>query len=192
MSSRLQQGDAGQGERTPKGGASAAVAHITDARRAASLPLERQLEEVQELLDRGLPTTAEARLRQLIAQARREPVVLARARCLHSVALQALGRNHDALEAVEMYEPADSGRGLDAETFAGVRIQLGLSYNSTGDPPKAIALLQAELRAATEQGGSDARTGNIYTALARVYRSISEYSIARDHNNKRSEEHTSE
>jgi DNA-binding NtrC family response regulator/tetratricopeptide (TPR) repeat protein len=163
---------------------SSTVTHITDARRAASLPLEQQLAETQELLDRGLPSTAEARLRQLISQARREPDLLARARYLHSTALQALGRNRDALEAVEMYEPTDSGAGLDVETLASVRIQLGLGYNYTGDPPKAIALLQAELRAATEQNGSDARMGNIYTALARVYRSISEYSIARDHNNK--------
>ncbi|HEX8190144.1 MAG TPA: tetratricopeptide repeat protein, partial [Pyrinomonadaceae bacterium] len=184
MTSRLHQGDAGQGERAPKGGGSHPVSHITDARRAASLPLERQLEETQELLDRGLPSTAEARLRQLISQARRDPAVLARARHLHSTALQALGRNRDALEAVEVYGPADSGKGLDAETFANVRVQLGLAYNYTGDAPKAIALLQAELRAATEQNGSDARMGNIYTALARVYRSISEYSIARDHNHK--------
>jgi hydrogenase-4 transcriptional activator len=184
MNSRLHQGDAEQGERSSKSGGSSTVSHITDARRTASLPLEKQLEEIQELLDRGLPSTAETRLRQLIAQARRDPGVLARARYLHSTSLQALGRNRDALDAVEMYEPTDSGKGLDAETFASVRIQLGLSYNYTGDPPKAIALLQAELRAATEQNGSDARTGNIYTALARVYRSISEYSIARDHNNK--------
>jgi hydrogenase-4 transcriptional activator len=184
MTSRLHQGDAEQGARPSKDVGVSAVAHISEARRAAALPLERQLEETQELLDRGLPSTAEARLRQLIAQARRDPSVLARSRYLHSTALQALGRNRDALEAVEMYEPVDSGKGLDAETFASVRIQLGLSYNYAGDPPKAIALLQAELRASTEQGGSDARTGNIYTALARVYRSISEYSIARDHNNK--------
>src|SRR3954469_22542436 len=109
MTTRLHQGDAEQGERTPKGGGSPAVTHITDARRAASLPLERQLEETQELLDRGLPSKAEERLRQLIAHARREPGVRARARPLHSTALQALGRNRDALEAVEMYEPADSG-----------------------------------------------------------------------------------
>ncbi|HEX8353377.1 MAG TPA: sigma 54-interacting transcriptional regulator [Pyrinomonadaceae bacterium] len=159
------------------------VVHITDARRA-SLPLESQLEETRELLDRGLPSTAESRLRQIISHARRDAPLLARARYLHSISLQALGRNRDALEAVEMYEQADSGRGLDAETFANVRVQLGLSYNYAGDHPKAIALLQAELRSTTEQGGTDARTGNVYTALARVYRSINEYSIARDHNNK--------
>ncbi len=180
MNSRLHQGDAEQGERASKGG----VVRLSDARRAAPASLEQQLEESRELLDRGLPSTAEARLRQIISQARREPSVLARARYLLSTALQAIGRYRDALEAVEMYEPADSGHGLDAETFASVRVQLGLSYNYTGDHPKAIALLQGELRSVTEHGGSDARAGNVYTALARVYRSINEYSIARDHNNK--------
>ena len=185
MNTRLHKGDGEGDERTPaKGATPSAVVHISDSRRAAGLPLERQLEETQELLDRGLPSKAEARLRQVISQAQRDPALLARARFLHSVALQALGRNRDALEAVEMYEPADSGAGLDPETFASVRIQLGLSYNYVGDQPKAIALLQAELRAATEGGGSDLRTGNVYTSLARVYRSINEYQIARDHNNK--------
>ncbi|HEX8118604.1 MAG TPA: tetratricopeptide repeat protein, partial [Pyrinomonadaceae bacterium] len=184
MTSRLHQGDAEPGGRRPRGGSSAAVTHITDARRAAALPLERQLAETQELLDRGLPSTAEAKLRQLISQAKREPFILARARYLHSTALQAIGRNRDALEAVEMYEQPEADEGLDAETFAGVRVQLALSYNYTGDAPKAIAILQAELRAATEQNGSDARLGNIYNAKARVYRHISEYSIARDHSNK--------
>src|SRR5215204_112004 len=186
MTSRLQQGDAERGERASKDVQPSTVVQIADARRAsgASLPLERQLEETRELLDRGLPSTAESRLRHLISHARRDADLLARARYLHSIALQALGRNRDALDAVEMYEAADSERGLDAETFANVRVQLGLSYNYTGDHPKAIALLQAELRATTEQNGSDARTGNVYTALARVYRSINEYSIARDHNNK--------
>jgi DNA-binding NtrC family response regulator/tetratricopeptide (TPR) repeat protein len=184
MTSRLHQRDAEHGERASKAADSSPVAHISDARRAASAPLDRQLEETQELLDRGLPSTAEARLRQIISHAKRDPVVLARARYLHSTALQALGRNRDALEVVQMYEHAESGRGIDAETFAAVRVQLGLSYNYAGDHPKAIALLQSELRGATEQGGSDAQTGNVYTALARVYRSINEYSIARDHNNK--------
>jgi DNA-binding NtrC family response regulator/tetratricopeptide (TPR) repeat protein len=183
MTSRLHQGDAEQGVRSSGGAQPPPVVRIADARRA-SLPLEGQLEETRELLDRGLPSSAEARLRQIVSQARRDPALLARARYLHSVALQALGRNRDALGAVETYEAADSGRGLDAETFANVRVQLGLSYNYTGDHPKAIALLQAELRSTTEQGGTDARTGNVYTALARVYRSINEYSIARDHNNK--------
>ncbi|HEX8556938.1 MAG TPA: sigma 54-interacting transcriptional regulator [Pyrinomonadaceae bacterium] len=184
MSSRLHQGDAERGERSPGRASQTPVVQLAAGRRGAAPALEAQLEETRGLLDRGLPSTAEQRLRQIIPQARRDPALLARARYLHSIALQALGRSRDALEAVEMYEAADSGAGVDPETFASVRVQLGLSYNYTGDHPKAIALLQSELRSATEQGGPDARTGNVYTALARVYRSISEYSIARDHNNK--------
>ena len=53
MTTRLHQGDAEQGERTPKGGGSSPVTHITDGRRAASLPFEQQLEEAQGLLEIG-------------------------------------------------------------------------------------------------------------------------------------------
>ncbi|HEX3557806.1 MAG TPA: sigma 54-interacting transcriptional regulator [Pyrinomonadaceae bacterium] len=184
----MQKGDAQPGERPTKSGPSSVV-HIGDARRSAgvraiSTSLDQQLEETRELLDRGLPTEAEKRLRQIIAAARRDPAVLARARCLLSVTLEIKGRYGDSLEAVQMYEAADSQGALDAEVYAGLRVQLGLAYNYAGDHPKAIAILNAELRAATERGVTDARLGETYAALARVYRSINEYSIARDHSNK--------
>jgi DNA-binding NtrC family response regulator/tetratricopeptide (TPR) repeat protein len=191
MISRLHKGDADQGERTSEQTGSHQVIPIGEARRAAAgrgvsfpAPLEQQLEEVQEHLDRGLPSAAESRLRQIITQARRDPSVLARARRLHSVTLEVVGRYRDSLEAVRVYESPESGKSLDAETFVSVRVQLAMAYNYMGDHPKAIALLQSELRAVTERGGSDELLGNIYTSLARVYRSINEYSIARDHNNK--------
>jgi hydrogenase-4 transcriptional activator len=186
MTSRLQKGDGESGERPARAGSSSVV-QIGDARRgsrAHGAPLEQQLEETRELLDRGLPSAAESRLRQIIAAARREPVVLARARRLLSSTLEIKGRYGDSLEAVLMYEPADSQGPLDAETYASVRVQLGLAYNYTGDHPKAIAVLNSELRAATERGGTDVQLGDIYAALARVYRSINEYSIARDHSEK--------
>jgi hydrogenase-4 transcriptional activator len=185
MTSGLQKGDGGSGERPAK--SVSPVVHIGDVRRGArvsSAPLQEQLEETRELLDRGLPTAAESRLRQIISAARREPVVLAQARRLLSSTLEIKGRYGDSLEAVQMYEPADSQDSLDDETHASVRVQLGLAYNYTGDHPKAIAVLNAELRAATERDGTDAQLGDTYAALARVYRSINEYSIARDHSNK--------
>jgi hydrogenase-4 transcriptional activator len=190
MISRPHKGDAERGERTPEQARSSHVVAIGDARRASgravsyTAPLEQQLEETQELLDRGLPSAAEARLRQIISIAKRDPTVLARARRLHSVTLEALGRFRDSLESVQAYESADSGASLDPETFSCVRVQLAMAHNYMGDHPKAIALLQSELRSATERGGSDELLGNVYTSLARVYRSINEYSIARDHNNK--------
>ena len=189
MISRSQKGNAEAGERAP-GGAGSRVVRIDSGGRAgrggSSPPasLDQQLEETRELLDRGLPTAAEARLRQIIAAARRDPAVLARARRLLSVTLGMLGHYGDSLEAVQMYESADPAGALDAEAATGMRVQLGLAYNYMGDHPKAIAILNAELRTASERGGSDAQLGDIYAALARVYRSINEYSIARDHSNK--------
>ena len=107
MISRLHKGDAENGERTSEQTGSSQVIPIGDARRAAAgrgvsypAPLEKQLEEVQEYLDRGLPSAADTRLRQIISHAKRDPNVLARARRLHSITLEALGRFHDSLEAV--------------------------------------------------------------------------------------------
>src|SRR3954465_13250462 len=123
MISRLHKGDADRGERTPEQTASSQVIPIGDARRAAAgrgvsfpAPLEQQLEEVQELLDRGLPSAAETRLRQIITHAKRDHAILARARRLHSITLEALGRFRDSLEAVRVYEAPESGKSLDSET----------------------------------------------------------------------------
>ena len=60
-----------------------------------------------------------------------------------------------------------------------LRVQIGLGYNYNGDHPKAIAMLKSTLRDYAENGGVN--LGHIYAALARTYRSISEYPIARDY-----------
>ncbi|MGH9902247.1 MAG: tetratricopeptide repeat protein, partial [Pyrinomonadaceae bacterium] len=113
----------------------------------------------------------------------RDASLVAQARCLLSSALEMRGRYRESLEAVEPYETPESRAGLDAEAAACLRVQIGLAYNYTGDHPKAIALLNAALQHETAEGNSDARLGAIYAALSRVYRSITEYTIARDHAN---------
>ncbi|HZB43988.1 MAG TPA: tetratricopeptide repeat protein, partial [Pyrinomonadaceae bacterium] len=166
--------------------AESSVVNLSDARRAAEgrasvsrAILERDLEESREMLDRGLSGAAEARLRHAVSSARGDRNLQARARCLLSVALEMQGRYTDALEAVKQYESPEARARLDPEVASGLRVQVGLAYNYTGDQPKAIALLNAGLREA-EEDGSDVRRGEVYAALARVYRHISEYSIARD------------
>src|SRR5688500_15077065 len=179
MGSRLQQGEAESGERPRDAAGSRAVVNLSDARRSSggrpavltADDLYRELEETRELLDRGLPSAAEARLRHVVSAARREPKLRALARRTLSQTLEVLGRYRDSLEAVEEYESAEARGGLDAETLSSVRVQVGIAHNYLGDHPKAIALLNAELRDATE-AASDARLGEIYAALARVYRSI--------------------
>ncbi len=169
------------------------VVHISDARRAAtnraaassSGELNTELEETRELLDRGLPSAAESRLRQIINNSRRDPRLLARARCTLALALEVMGRYDESLAAVLMYEAPDARTQLDAETLSALHVQIGLAYNYSGNHPKAIALLNAELRERTEHGGGgDVQLGAIYAALARVYRALNEHSIARDHINK--------
>jgi len=196
MTSRSQKGDAPHGVRPGDTNAGPSVVNLSDARRAVSgrqpatpADLARELDDARELLDRGLPSAAEIRLRHLVGAARRDPVLLALARRTLSETLGYLGRYHESLSAVQMYEAAEARRGLDAEIYAAVRVQLGLAYNYSGDHPKAIAILNAELRDASEREGADNLLGDIYAALARVYRSINEYSISRDHSNKALEYH---
>ncbi|HEX4900553.1 MAG TPA: tetratricopeptide repeat protein, partial [Pyrinomonadaceae bacterium] len=142
--------------------------------------LIEELDEVRSLLDQGLSTEARTRLTSLISAARNNPTVLALARCALSAALEMQGRYRESLTAVAMYETPESQAKLDPETVCSLRVQIGLAHNYNGDHPKAISILKAALREFSE-GGSEARLGPIYGALARVYRTISEYPIARDY-----------
>ncbi|HEY0077839.1 MAG TPA: sigma 54-interacting transcriptional regulator [Pyrinomonadaceae bacterium] len=148
--------------------------------------LAARIEETRQLLDEGRSSAAESRLREIIsAAARHDASLLAQARCQLSASLEMQGRYRESLEAVEMYETTEARSRLDAETAAGLRVQISLAYNYTGDHPKAIALLNAALQRETSADTtSDARLGAIYAALARVYRSITEYSISRDYAHK--------
>ena len=141
--------------------------------------LTRELDEIRSLLDQGLSTEAKARLALLISNARNHISVLALARCALSVALEQQGHYRDSLAAVSMYETPESRVKLDNQTISLLRVQIGLGYNYNGDHPKAIAMLKSTLRDYAESGAAD--LGHIYAALSRVYRTISEYPIARDY-----------
>lgn len=139
-----------------------------------------ELDEVRTLLDQGLSTEARNRLTSLMASTRNNNTILAMARCALSSALEMQGHYRESLAAVAMYESPESRAGLDVEVVRQLRVQLGLAYNYNGDHPKAIAILKSALRDFSENG-ADAKLGSIYGALARVYRTISEYPIARDY-----------
>src|SRR5918997_4525736 len=162
------------------------VVDLADARvriRSRAKPttesLTRELDEVRSLLDQGLSTEAKDRLALLISNARNNPSILALARCALSTALEQQGHYRDSLAAVAMYEAPESRGKLDDQTVSYLRVQIGLGYNYTGDHPKAIAMLKSTLRDYAENGGVN--LGHIYAALARTYRSITEYQIARDY-----------
>ncbi|HEV2882324.1 MAG TPA: sigma 54-interacting transcriptional regulator [Pyrinomonadaceae bacterium] len=167
-------------------GGESGIASLSEARartQAARVSLERELEDVRLLLDQGLTSEVLKRTASLMRASRQDATLLARARCLLSAALEMQGRYRESLEAVQMYEQPEERAKCDPVSSIYLGVQLGLAYNYTGDHPKAIALLNATLREATEHGGG-AQVGSVYVALARVYRNINEYTIARDHAQK--------
>ena len=139
-----------------------------------------ELDEVRSLLDQGLTTEALSRLASLISTARNNPKILALARCALSTALEMQGHYRESLATVAMYEAPESRAKLDAETARCLLVQIGLAYNYNGDHPKAVSILKSGLRDLSESG-AEAGLGPIYGALARVYRTISEFPIARDY-----------
>ena len=138
-----------------------------------------ELDEIRSLLDQGLSTEAKDRLALLISTARYNPQVLALARIALSTALEQQGHYRDSLAAVAMYEAPEARVKMDDQTVSYLRVQIGLAYNYNGDHPKAIAMLKSTLRDYSDNGGVN--LGHIYAALSRIYRSISEYPIARDY-----------
>lgn len=151
--------------------------------KASSESLANQLEAIDLLLDKGHSVEANSRLASLISEARNDPVTLARARLALSLAREMHGNYRESLQAVAMYESPEARAKLPLDVVLKLRVQMSLAYNYTGDHPKAIALLKAALRDLPEEG-EDANSGAIYAALARVYRSINEYPIARDYSQR--------
>jgi hydrogenase-4 transcriptional activator len=144
---------------------------------------ESALEEVQLLLDEGRSNEVKIRLTPILSNPKNNPAALAKARCLLSASLEMEGLYKESLDAVLLYEPPEARSKLDSETEAKLRIQIGLAYNYNGNHPKAIGILNAAMRSEAE-GGSNTQLADASAALARVYRSINEYKIARDHSQK--------
>ncbi len=139
-----------------------------------------EVEAMRELLDRGASTEAEERASQLIGNAAHDISLLAEARSALSLALEMQGRYRESFDAVAMYETTQEREGLKTSTAAGVWVQLARAYITTGDQPKAIALLKMILRQAVGDE-LEVDVGAVYTVLARAYRAINEHPIARDY-----------
>ncbi|HJZ82506.1 MAG TPA: sigma 54-interacting transcriptional regulator, partial [Pyrinomonadaceae bacterium] len=128
-----------------------------------------------------MSSEARTHLNAILSAARSHRALLARARRALSVALEMQGQYRESLDAVSMYEAPEMRAQLDATLSAKLQVQIALAYNYNRDHPKAISLLKSMLREVPPEG---AAAGSAYTALARVYRSITEYPIARDYSHR--------
>jgi hydrogenase-4 transcriptional activator len=149
--------------------------------KASPESLATELDAVRELLDQGLSSEARTRLNVILSAARSHPASLAEARCFLSIALEMQGHFHESLDALLMYEDPGMRAKFDPALSARLRIQIALAYNYGRDHPKAISILKSTLREVPDEG---AVAGAAYTALARVYRNITEYPIARDYSHR--------
>jgi DNA-binding NtrC family response regulator/tetratricopeptide (TPR) repeat protein len=142
-----------------------------------------ELEEIRLLIDKGLSGAAQARLNSFIGNSRKNPALLAQANCLLSESLELQGAHQESFEVLRHYETSGAVASFDVELKIRVRVRLSLAYSYTGDFPKAIALLNDCLRE-LKKNQNDALIGAVSLALSRVYRTINEYPIARDHAEK--------
>lgn len=156
---------------------------LSRSRNPSTEALKAELDQVKTLLDQGLSMEAKTCLASLISASRNNPNLLALTRCTLSTALEMLGHYRESLAAVAMYESPESRAGLDDEVVRSLRVQIGLAYNYNGDHPKAISILKSALRDFSENT-AEPKLGPIFAALARVYRSISEYPIAQDYSKR--------
>jgi DNA-binding NtrC family response regulator/tetratricopeptide (TPR) repeat protein len=153
------------------------------ATKADRQTLSAQLDQIEDLLDNGRSVEAQSRLTPLITAARNDSITLARARLALSLAEEMHGNFRASLTAVSMYESAESRSAFPADLAVKLVVQLSMASNYTGDHPKAISMLQSALRDLPE-GQTNPEAGAIFAALARVYRNINEYPIARDYSEK--------
>jgi hydrogenase-4 transcriptional activator len=160
--------------------ADARVRLRSSSRHASNQNLLEELDEIRSLLDQGLSAEAKTRLASLISVSHKNPSILALARCALSTALEMQGNYRDSLAAVAMYESPESRSKLDQKASQSLKVQIGLAYNYNGDHPKAISILKGALKEFSE-ADAEQHLGPIYSALARVYRSISEHPIALDY-----------
>jgi transcriptional regulator with GAF, ATPase, and Fis domain/Tfp pilus assembly protein PilF len=139
----------------------------------------KELGEINLLLDKGHSVEARSRLSTLISDCREDRVVLANARLALSLALEMHGDYQKSLGSIAVYEADGELTNLPNEVALKIRVQLAIARNYCGDHPRAVVSLQSALRDLPDE-----QAAPVYTALARLYRSINESSIARDYSQK--------
>ncbi len=139
--------------------------------------------DVKQKLGEGLSSAAEKILTNMLENYSHSHEVEAKFRKLLSYTYETQGRYKTALEVIEKYDDDDILGELEAETAISVLTQLAISHNNSQDYPKAVALLNFALEEAKSLNLQQL-FGEIYVALARVYRKLNEFPIARDHAEK--------
>ncbi len=145
--------------------------------------LDKILAEVRGKLTEGLSSAAEKLISTTLENYLHTPNNQAKLYQLLSYTLETQGDYKESLKIIEKYDDEELLDKLDLEHRLLVIIQLAICLNNTKEHPKAVALLNYALEEA-EAENLKQFYGEIYIALARVYRKLNEFPIARDHAEK--------
>jgi transcriptional regulator with GAF, ATPase, and Fis domain/tetratricopeptide (TPR) repeat protein len=152
-----------------------------------SVLTDEQLDEIFASTGEELRNGRSSRAEEIIVNALDNNILSADAfanlKRLLSFTLETVGRYKESLEAVQPFEDEENLGQLSPETQVRVITQLAVAYNNLTDQPKAVTLLKETLGKAKESN-LEHLSGNIDSALARVYRKLNECSIARDYAEK--------
>ena len=167
-----------------EGGSDGAAPFSGQAKRQMSEDrLAEVFAEVRENLDKGLSAAAESLLRDALDNHSHSPDDEARLTRYLSYTLETLGRYKESLAVIERYDDEALIDALEPENQVSVINQLAIALNNTNEHPKAVTLLSYSLEKA-EEAGLTKLFGEIYVALARVYRKLAEFPIAIDNAKK--------
>jgi hydrogenase-4 transcriptional activator len=139
--------------------------------------------EIQLKLDNGLSSAAENIIDDTLRAFSLKPKEKIRLSSQMAFVYETQGRYSEALDTLREFEDENLLDKLDTETRVSLIMQTAIAYNNAGDYPKAVALLKSILEEA-EAGDLRHLFGGIYVALARVYRKLNEFPIARDNAEK--------
>ena len=162
----------------PSSGARVGV-HRGKLKNISSEKLDSIFANVGQKLREGFSSEAEQILVDTIENYTLSPDNSANLKRLLSFTLETVGRYQESLDIVLPYEDEEMLETLSRETQVRVTTQLAISYNNLNDHPKAVTLLKETLTKA-EQNSLHHLSGSIDSALARVYRKLNEFPIARD------------
>jgi hydrogenase-4 transcriptional activator len=169
-------------EKAPSNGAGGGV-HQNKLKSISPEKLDALFSSVGQKLREGFSSQAEEILTGTIESHHHTPDNLANLKRLLSFTLETVGRYQEALDILTPYEDADTLDPLSRETQVRVKTQLAIAYNNLNDQPKAVTLLK-EMLTTAEKNTLHHLSGSIDSALARVYRKLNEYPIARDYAQK--------
>ncbi|HTH51271.1 MAG TPA: sigma 54-interacting transcriptional regulator [Pyrinomonadaceae bacterium] len=145
--------------------------------------IDKVFRSVGQKLRDGRSAEAEKLLSETIVGYRHTPDDNANLRRLLAFTLETTGRYKESLEAISDYEQESSIHELSPPTQVRVNTQLAIAFSNAGEQPKAVTILKDTLKKA-ETEELVPLSGTIDIALARVYRKLSEYPIARDYAEK--------